>query len=144
MIDSSAVVVEAVRSDRTFLRRARPVLHFLDLGGVGVRDLTRDGGTMLILAGPVTSADAPFALHQWRPRYSTRIHEPALIHSFPGNGERPEGISVMEREGRKGVLVVYDGPGDRIDRTRYRADWIALPAAGGARGTGVSSRSSGT
>jgi hypothetical protein len=137
LIDNAGVVVEMVRSERAIVRRARPALHFLDLGGVGVRDLARDGATMFVLAGPVASADAPFALFLWRPRYSTRIHEPVRVYDWPVNGEHPEGIAVLERGGRKGLLVIYDGPDERrIDGTRYRADWIALSSL-----AGVSSRS---
>ncbi len=127
VIANLAIVVEAVRSDRAVLRRSSPTLHFLDLKGAGVRDLARDGSSLLVLSGPITTGDGPFALYAWQPRYSPRAHRPTKLWTWPGSGDHPEGMCVLERAGRRGLLVVYDSADERrIDGSRYRADWIPL------------------
>ena len=40
--------------------------HFLDLGGLGVRDLCLDGDDLLILAGPTMDLDGPVTVFRWR------------------------------------------------------------------------------
>ena len=74
--------------------------HFLDLGGLGVRDLAHRGGELVILAGPVTSTGGPFRLFRWRPRQSEEA--PELLHEWKLEEENPEGIWFLEREGRPG------------------------------------------
>jgi hypothetical protein len=39
-------------------------LYFAGLGGLGVRDLCRDGDDLLILAGPTMDLDGPFRIHR--------------------------------------------------------------------------------
>jgi hypothetical protein len=39
--------------------------HFLDLDGLGVRDLVRDGENLLVLAGPTLDVDGPVRLYRW-------------------------------------------------------------------------------
>ena len=49
-------------------------LCFLDLGGLGIRDLTNDGDDILVIAGPVSAASGPrlgMLLHP-RSRYQAR------------------------------------------------------------------------
>ena len=40
--------------------------HFLQLGGLGIRDLCRDGPDLLILAGPTMDLDGPVTVFRWR------------------------------------------------------------------------------
>ena len=44
-----------------------PPLHVLELEGLGVRNLGRDGSDILILAGPVTAADGPSRVYRRQP-----------------------------------------------------------------------------
>ena len=39
--------------------------HFLDLGGLGVRDLIVDGDDLVVLAGPTMLLDGPVRLLRW-------------------------------------------------------------------------------
>ena len=44
---------------------ARYLKHFLDLGGLGIRELAFDGDALLILAGPTMDLDGPVVLYRW-------------------------------------------------------------------------------
>ena len=100
--------------------------HFLDLGGLGVRDLSHRGNEIFILAGPVTSTGGPFRLFRWRPKRAGKA--PQLVHEWKLKGENPEGICFLERGGKPGVLMLYDSPKERVDGSTYRADWFPLQA----------------
>jgi hypothetical protein len=140
LFDSFAAVVaaeiEARKRGRLQIKKRSIVLHFLDLGGLGVRDLTRSGDEMFVLAGPVTSAPAPFRIYRWKPQDPTYVERPVLLHewayswgtSTPAEDpENPEGLSVLDR-GRPGLLVLFDRPRlSRIEGTRYFADWGPIP-----------------
>lgn len=39
--------------------------HFLNLGGLGIRDLLVDGSDLLVLAGPTMDLDGPFPIFRW-------------------------------------------------------------------------------
>jgi hypothetical protein len=140
LFDSYAVVVsvevEARKRGRLQIKKRTVVLHFLQLGGLGVRDLTRFGDEMFVLAGPVTSAPAPFRIYRWKPQDPTYVQRPVLLYewayswgtSTPAEDpENPEGLSVLDR-GRAGLLVLFDSPRlSRIEGTRYFADWGPIP-----------------
>ncbi|MBK8174733.1 MAG: DUF3616 domain-containing protein [Rhodospirillales bacterium] len=94
--------------------------HFLDLGGLGIRDLARDEGDLLILAGPTMTYAAPQRLY--------RLHEAVSLANnsantcddgqlarvcdlpFSAQGARAEGITPLLWRGRRAVMVVYDQP----------------------------------
>jgi len=97
--------------------------HFLDLGGLGVRDLSHRDREILILAGPVTSTGGPFRLFRWTPG---RDKEPRLLYEWPLKEENPEGLCYFERGGRPGILMLYDNPKERVHGSEYRADWFPL------------------
>ncbi|MGH3935508.1 MAG: DUF3616 domain-containing protein [Pseudonocardiaceae bacterium] len=89
--------------------------HFLDLDGLGVRDLCPDGTDLLVLAGPSMSLDGPVRVYRWRgalegeaPRI---VRAPALSREldlpFGDGDDHAEGIGLLE--GRR-LLVVYDSP----------------------------------
>jgi hypothetical protein len=135
------VVVAAeidARRERLQIKKRTVVLHFLHLGGLGVRDITRSGDEMFVLAGPVTSAPAPFRIYRWKPQDPTYVQRPVLLHewayswgtSTPAEDpENPEGLSVLDR-GRPGLLVLFDSPRlSRIEGSRYFADWGPIPGA---------------
>jgi len=125
VIDGIAIILAMSMPTQGSVRPAPPVLHFLDLGGGGVRDLTRWQDGMLVLAGPVTSSDAPFALFHWKPQRTGKIQKPRHLRDFPAGLDHPEGICVLRRENSEGLVVVYDTRNrTRTAGTRYRADWF--------------------
>jgi hypothetical protein len=100
--------------------------HFLDLDGLGVRDLCRLGDDVLVLAGPTLDLDGPARLYRW-PGAATAQHRGTVGRDleraarFPlgldaeGNGppegsDHPEGITVLAAGSAPEVLVVYDSP----------------------------------
>lgn len=127
VVENIAIIPEIVLG-RGFTLSARGVhLHFIDLAGLGVRDLTRWRGGLMILAGPVSSADGPFQLYHWRPRRLDTIQKPKMIHEFPVSVDHPEGICALVRNGAEGLLVLYDTTNTkRTPKPRYKADWFKL------------------
>jgi uncharacterized protein DUF3616 len=95
--------------------------HFLDLNGLGVRDLTGDGDDLLILAGPTMVLDGPVSVFRWRPRASesapsgdtlTALGTDALQHvldvPYGAGCDHGEGLTKLP-DGAE-VMVVYDKP----------------------------------
>jgi hypothetical protein len=127
VVDNVAVIAAFVMKDNFVVDEAGLVLHFVDLGGLGVRDLTRWKDGILILAGPVSSADGPFKLHHWQPRRTQKTQKPKRLADVPFWPDHPEGMCVLERGGAEGLLVLCDTSNpNRVNGTRYRAEWIAL------------------
>ena len=62
LIDGLAVAVE-VALDADAFKVCGVIPHFLDLCGLGIRDLARWRGGLAVLAGPTGPALGPFALH---------------------------------------------------------------------------------
>lgn len=111
--------------------------HFLDLAGLGVRDLCPYGDDLLILAGPTMSLDGPVRLVRWRD--VAAISEPAVVPAddLPVLGDLPsgmgtdraEGVTLLTGAGAPRLLTVYDSPAaDRCTPGGVLADVIALPA----------------
>ena len=122
LVDSIAIIVELSLGAGAKLKPWPPRLHFLNLDGLGVRDLTRSNGELLVLAGPVSGVRGPFRLYRWRRRLTKKIQVPELRYEWPPDGDAPEGIC---RRG-KGLLVIYDLEKNsrRIKGGRVRADWL--------------------
>jgi len=109
-------------------RLGDPIL--LDLGGLGVRSLSRWHGRTLIVAG--SFADGGDArLYSWDGRGS-----PAAVSGLDLSGFRPEAF--FSPEERDEILLLSDDGGVEIDgeeckrladpgRKRFRGRWIALP-----------------
>src|SRR5262245_9531089 len=124
LVDRIAIILEVAVTHA--IDTSATTNHLVDLGGLGVRDLTRIDGGLLVLAGPVPSAKGPFQLYRWMPRRTDRIQEPDVLGEWQRNGEKPEGICALDHDGKPGFAVLYDSPDRaRIKKTRYRADWIA-------------------
>ena len=97
--------------------------HLLDLRGLGVRELCRDGNDLLVLAGPTMQLDGRATVFRWRDVLAREGDgfverdelEPVLELPY-GQGvdegvEHPEGIALTRTtDGRKALLVVYDSP----------------------------------
>ena len=125
LIDSFAVAVD-MAFDSAF-RISASSLHFIDLGGLGIRDLARDGGDLLLIAGPVTGAAGPFRLFRWTPQSTPAVQTAQLLFEWRAGQEKPEGLCVTERGGVRGLLLLYDSPDkSRVDGMHYSADWLPL------------------
>jgi hypothetical protein len=143
LADSFAIVVEA-KFDADLKLAEALALHFLDLGGLGVRDLAAYRDDILILAGPVSGLRSPFRIYRWHPLDKGRevqgagllypkpdaVHDNEVVRADMARAdadEHPEGICLLERGGRDGLLVLHDNPrGNRIVGSRYTADWIPV------------------
>lgn len=115
--------------------------HFLNLDGLGLRDLARDFNDLLVLAGPTMTHDGPAAVYRWKDALDVGDETLArneqltrVLEITSGRGiDRPEGLALVPSEdGARRVLVVYDSPGE--DRTAagpgtVTADVFDLPRA---------------
>lgn len=124
---------------------ARYLKHFLDLGGLGIRELAFDGDALMILAGPTMDLDGPVVLYRWADALgdSERKVVPAdqleqLLRLPYGRGEdHAEGVCWLPGEagGTGELLVIYDSPAtDRLhDETAIHADVFRLGQRAPAR-----------
>ncbi|WP_017974523.1 DUF3616 domain-containing protein [Actinopolyspora halophila] len=111
--------------------------HFLDLGGLGVRDLCPHGEDLLILAGPSMELDGPVRVHRWKGAARSRGPEVLRAEQLPVELELPhgsgddhaEGISVVSESDGDKLLVVYDSPASHRlrDEDIVLGDVVALP-----------------
>lgn len=111
--------------------------HFLDLRGLGVRDLCPHGDDLLVLTGPSMDLDGPVRLYRWHGAATTeapevvRAGELTVELTLPhGEGDdHAEGISLVEEPDGPKLLVVYDSPAEwrRPDAHTVLADMVALP-----------------
>ncbi|MFG6196811.1 DUF3616 domain-containing protein [Nonomuraea sp. JJY05] len=98
---------------RSRLRLREPYRkHFLDLGGLGVRDLCPDGDSLLILAGPTMDLDGPVRIVRWRPGTRQGVVpegelETVIELPYGVKCDHPEGLALLD-DGR--LMVVYDSP----------------------------------
>lgn len=100
--------------------------HFLDLNGLGVRELCFDGEDLIILAGPTMTLDGELRIFRWHQVLNYNEHtltgqnseqlEVLFDLPFKIGGDRAEGLALMPCLGeKKALLVVYDSPtADRI------------------------------
>ncbi|WP_164736872.1 DUF3616 domain-containing protein [Rhizobium phaseoli] len=120
VIAGFAVVAELAIDNAFKIRSIRP--YFLNLQGLGVRELTRDGASILITAGPVGEAQGAFALYRWSPEPGS---VPRKVYSWGTSIEKPEGLCWCDVGGERGLLVLYDSPGDaRLLNGVYSADLL--------------------
>lgn len=138
---------EGSRPERLKLARLGPGgrryrKHFLQLDGLGVREITHVGDDMFVLAGPTMDVRAPATLFRWRGALSAEndsiVPEEKLErlmdlpHDVDGPGDHPEGVCRFRADGVEGLLVVYDSPARRRQRGgRVHADVFPLPSGGG-------------
>lgn len=101
---------------------------FLDLQGLGVRDLVFDGADLLILAGPTMPLDGDAVVLRWRNALSCggdalipRDRFERMLDLPYGRGaeegvDHPEGLALLESGGQRSLLVVYDSPSEERRR----------------------------
>ncbi|MQA08578.1 MAG: DUF3616 domain-containing protein [Pseudonocardiaceae bacterium] len=137
----AAVLQLSPREDGDELRLAevahgeRYAKHFLDLDGLGVRDLCEHGEDLLILAGPSMDLDGPVRVYRWPG--AARLEAPDVVHrselhrvlDLPyGEGDdHAEGIALLPNDE---LLVVYDSPSAArlVERGTVLADVVPLPS----------------
>lgn len=96
--------------------------HFLDLDGLGIRELARDGDDLLILAGPTMTLHGSMRLYRLRDAANLendnvtghgdgRLVPLFDLPSVPG-GDNAEGFTLIRWREQPAILVVYDGPLD--------------------------------
>jgi hypothetical protein len=95
--------------------------HWLDLGGLGIRDMKRSGEDVVLLAGPTMALDGPVRVFRWshwrRHDPGSRVHTPQWLMDLPyGAGcDHPEALAPWSHQGEPALLVVCDKPGpDRL------------------------------
>ena len=116
--------------------RRRYVKHFLDLDGLGIRDLCPQGDDLLVLAGPSMDLDGPVRIYRWpgaaRIEASDVVHREELHRELDlpyGEGDdHAEGLALLP-SGE--LLVVYDSPASfRLDKAgTVLADVVRLRSA---------------
>lgn len=127
LIDNIAVIASISLNRRFRIRESKTRLNFVDLEGLGIRDLFIANDGVMILAGPVSKANGPFRLFHWTPDSSNLVQDAKVAFEWPSSSEHPGGICRLSRGGRDGLLVLYDNPNPgRINGTRYTADWLGI------------------
>jgi hypothetical protein len=98
----------------------RYLKHFVDLDGLGIRDLKILGDDLLILTGPTMDLDGPVGLYLWK----DWLHQnrPAVLHPakteklldlpFGLGTEHPEALVPWPVSDQPAMLVVYDSPAE--------------------------------
>jgi hypothetical protein len=111
--------------------------HFLQIDGLGIRELLIDGADLLILAGPTMNLDGPVAVYRWRDAMLVsneslvpRAQIEKLFDVPYGEGvDHAEGITFISDRGEPpALLLVYDTPAykRKIAGTAVRADLFEL------------------
>ncbi|MFC0252123.1 DUF3616 domain-containing protein [Massilia consociata] len=149
-----AIVIEVapVEDDRPGRLRLGPLgddgqryrKHFLDLHGLGIRDLCLHGQDVLVLAGPTMDLDGPVTVFRWRggARLGTKDADKECVVAadqlervldlpFGQGVDHPEGITLFSSAGGgdEALLVVHDSaaPSRQIGESILLADVYPLP-----------------
>jgi hypothetical protein len=116
--------------------------HFLQLNGLGIRDLCVLDDDLLILAGPTMMLDGPVFLFRWaggaKPEKQSLVFKEELKRSrvkLPSGQkegfDHPEGITLfsLDGDGIDSILVVYDSAAETRHEasSAVKADIFALP-----------------
>lgn len=133
--DPSLLRLKRVHSDGRQYRK-----HFVQLGGLGIRDLCVEGDDLLILAGPTMDLDGPVTVYRWK--NGTQPKEESLLCSdtttltreidipFGNGNDHAEGICLYAANGKdpSSLLVVYDSAATsrHLGRSTMIADVFSL------------------
>ena len=131
--NSSQLVLNEFEPARSYRK------HFLDLAGLGVRELSIQGSDLLVLAGPTMVLDGPTILYRWKDALNTSGE--SLVRGdrltvemqipFSQGADHAEGIAIVPNAAPPSqVLVVYDSPGAQRKKgvvDAVRADVFDLP-----------------
>ncbi|WP_035564247.1 DUF3616 domain-containing protein [Hymenobacter sp. IS2118] len=112
--------------------------HFLDLGGMGVRELRLRGRDMLLLAGPTMDLDGTIAVYRWSnathqatdslvpSKKLQRIFDVPHGHGPTAGQDKAEGMGLLDDQH---VLIVFDSPTDarKTGANQVIADSYRLP-----------------
>jgi hypothetical protein len=120
--------------------KGRPYLkHFLQLDGLGIRDLCAQGPDLLILAGPSVDLDGPVTVFRWKDAANRSGEQivPAgeldrvLDVPYGRRSDHAEGMTLFSPDGdtELSVLVVYDSVSEKrqVGESAVTADVFSLP-----------------
>ncbi|MCU0416404.1 MAG: DUF3616 domain-containing protein [Cytophagaceae bacterium] len=110
--------------------------YFLDLQGMGIRELSFQQDALLILAGPTMDLDGTISVYKWKNALQQssdclmQSKDVQLLFDVPhGSGkdrgkDKAEGLAIID----KSVFIVYDSPKNTrlIRNTSVKADVIKL------------------
>ena len=114
--------------------------HFLQLGGLGIRDLCVQGSDILILAGPTMDIDGPVTVFRWAGGATAQKEEcvvtadqlQPLVDVPYGKGvDHAEGMTLFSKDGEtaQSLLIVYDSAAENRQLKAHTmvADILQLP-----------------
>jgi hypothetical protein len=113
------------------------VKHFLQLDGLGVRELSIQDRDLLILAGPSMDLDGPVFIYRWKKALDSTADSltpndelvKVVTVPFKDKKDHAEGLSIVTRSPLS-VLVTYDSPHktrfDGVDESGVSADIFAV------------------
>jgi len=119
--------------------------HFLQLGGLGIRDVCAQGSDLLILGGPTMDLDGPVTIFRWpggtKPKGESVVLADDLerVLDVPyGQGvDHAEGMTLFSPDGgtARSLLVVYDSASEsrQLGESTAAADVFLLPGRMGER-----------
>ncbi|MDS4039810.1 MAG: DUF3616 domain-containing protein [Candidatus Competibacter sp.] len=131
--DASTLTLKPIGPDGRPYRK-----HFLDLGGLGVRDLCVQSDDLLVLAGPTLTVAGPQKVFRWpggaRPDRESLVFGqdlPTVLDIPVGTApQQAEGMALFDSDGNgnRSILLVYDAAENRQrDERTVEADFFALP-----------------
>lgn len=113
------IELEPKGTDLLKLKQGQYKKYFINLNGLGIRDLYLEGENLLILAGPTMDLDGPvrvYRLENLKELQANVLHKPIQILEIPyGNSDdHAEGINLFtDYTQTDSILVVYDSPNSK-------------------------------
>ena len=114
--------------------------HFIQLGGLGIRDLCVQGQDILILAGPTMELDGTITVFRWKGGAILQKEEcivpfEALEHvvdvPHETGSDRAEGMTLFtaDESAPRSLLIVYDSASEsrQLKENTVVADFLQLP-----------------
>ncbi|MFC7518589.1 DUF3616 domain-containing protein [Herbaspirillum sp. GCM10030257] len=132
-LDSSVLKLKRIGSSGRRYRK-----HFLELGGLGIRDLCVQDKDLLILAGPTMDLDGPVTVFRWEG--GTLVDDECILETdslsrvlevpFGQGCDHAEGICLFSEQSSEVVslLVVYDAASTsrQLNKRIMKADLFPL------------------